>query len=120
MAPLNMCFKTAALQSLVFENQVERARLEAIALLNEGYNHPQFLKFVASLLETKTRNRGAPSRPPVNWYAIGSECESLYSSGMSKEDIRHEVSKKYGGSESTIKRAWKFYCDAKQEHDSIE
>ena len=94
------------------EGRKEDAKVLVLDFLDK-VAHPDFVRVVAEMLETKTRQPGALGRKPrlfpANWLEIGDEYSELKNAGIKYAEALSRLTDKYGRSARTVEKTLKFY-----------
>ncbi|WP_167494906.1 hypothetical protein, partial [Rhizobium rosettiformans] len=115
--PDGMSLQAGPIQSALSEGRTEDAKTLIVAILLSGRADKVTQELAAAMIKPTKRPRGRKSALTRHWFDIGSDFHHLRACGDRYEDALAKLSKKYGYSETHIRKAISEYDSAKHAAD---
>jgi hypothetical protein len=113
-----MDWRAQEVRGLLNEGRTKEAKRRVAAILRDGHATAQVQAIAAEMLEPPSRGRGRPkAKLPSHWYEIGTTVENMRYDGMTYDNAILKAADDFRKDPETIRRADKFYRDAKDEAD---
>ncbi|RWB65390.1 hypothetical protein [Mesorhizobium sp.] len=119
MAPLPKGFSLQAspIQAALSEGRTDDAKTLVVAILRSGKADYVVQGLAADMLKPPKRSRGRRPALTRHWFDIGEQFHWLRDDGVKYEDALHQLSEKFGFSETHIRKAVSEFDAAKGAHD---
>jgi hypothetical protein len=118
--PDGFSMRAVPIRAALSEGRTEDARTAIVELLRAGKADKVVQRLAADLLKPTKRGRGRRKSLPRHWYEIGEEFGLLRDDGVKCEDARQQVARKFGYSETHVRKAIATYENAKDEARACE
>ncbi|MCR6498435.1 hypothetical protein MUO32_05265 [Shinella sp. CPCC 101442] len=115
--PDGFSLQALPIEAALSEGRTEDAKTAICALLNAGKADAIVQRLAASLIKPPKRKRGRRAAHTRHWFEIGEGFHSMRSVGETYEDTLVALAKKFGYSETHIRKAVTEYNDAKAAAD---
>ena len=109
---IELCEVAIEVRNALDEGRIEDAKRIAIKNLRAGFHSQPFADVIAEMLGAKPRkgeNGRSRRKYPPGWLDIGHDFQRLQKSGLTYEEAREQLAKKYGKSERTIETVRAFF-----------
>lgn len=120
MAPLPRGFSLQALpiKSALSEGRTEDAKTLVVEILRAGKADYVVQGLAADLIKPPKRPRGRKPAMPRYWFDIGEQFGWLRDDGVLYEEALRQLAKKFGCSETHVRKAVTTFQGAKEAHDA--
>lgn len=114
MAKLPDTFSLQAIpiHTAISEGRTEDAKTLIVAILSEGRADKVVQRIAASMIKGPKAKRGRKTSLPRHWLDIGPDFHSMRENGERYDDVLRELAKRYGYSETHIRKAVALYNQA--------
>lgn len=111
-------WRAQEVSALLDEGRTKEAKRRVAQMLRDGVATPKVQAIAAEMLEPPSRGRGRPkAKFPAHWYEIGVAVENMRCDGMTYDNAILKAAEDFRKDPETVRRAEKFYRDAKGEPD---
>ncbi|QKD04274.1 hypothetical protein [Mesorhizobium loti] len=119
MAPLPKGFSLQVLpiEAALSEGRTEDAKTLMVDVLRSGKADAVVQRLAADMLKPPKRPRGRKKALPRYWLEIGEQFGWLRDDGVLYEEALRKLAKKFGCSETHVRKAVTTFQEAKEAHD---
>lgn len=115
--PDGYSLQASPIQAAIAEGRTDDAKTLIVAILLSGKADKVTQAIAASMIKPPKRSRGRQAAQTQHWFDIGQDFHWLRSAGTRYENVLSELSRKYGYSETHIRKAVAEYDSAKDAAD---